>query len=643
MRKRLLHPASIFLIGALSLRGNGEEQRFLPPGLNYENSGIVNMKTDAGAVGDGVTDDTAAFKEVFEAGKGNEGRFGESRFIYIPAGTYLIREPIEWGDKKKFIRGDGVDRTILRLADNSPGFQDPDDPQVWLNTKGNIHYAQNFLQRICDLTMDVGAGNPGVIALDYHTNNIGGMFNVRIRSSDPEKAGAVGLAFNMRPGPGLIWNVEIDGFDAGIQATGVIHSMTLAYMTLRNQRRVGIEVDRQSLFISEMEFEGNVPLLDMKNRAYVTLTNVNARSTNAQDTAIRVREDSVLLVRDLRVTGFRTAIEEEGSDSVTGPHVAGYVSGEARSLFPGGSIPNMPVKRPPIPDYEPTSEWAVVEATSEVSRDVQRAIDDGVRTVFIKPGPGGGQLKDTIVLRNNVERIIGFGTVLRSVGDWGDIDSPYYSPNIPKGRSSGYGRPVFRVEDGNAPVVILEFLHDEYGQAGYQVEHASQRPLIIMGMGGDYRNTVTGGEVFILDSVGRSYHAQRQRFWGWQVNTESYNWSPHVLNDGGMMWIGGHKIEKDRTKLTTINGGWTQLDGGFYYRNRERVGPAPAITAIDSTMSVGFRTYGRMYPVLVEETRNGETRTLTFEENNRGPELPLFQGVHPPSLQRFLQFLEQNP
>ncbi|MCC5848332.1 MAG: hypothetical protein JJU29_09575 [Verrucomicrobia bacterium] len=194
---RLVKRLKIILFCSLPLPGTGEEQCLLLACLNFASSGIVNMKTDAGAAGDGVTDDTAAFKEVFESGKDNPGRFGEARFIYIPPGTYLIREPIVWGDKKKFIRGDGVDRTILRLADNSPDFGNLDQPRVWLNTRRRIHYAQNFLQCICDLTIDIGAGNPGAIALDYHANKFGGLFNLRIRSSDPQKASAVGMALNM--------------------------------------------------------------------------------------------------------------------------------------------------------------------------------------------------------------------------------------------------------------------------------------------------------------------------------------------------------------------------------------------------------------------------------------------------------------
>ncbi|MCC5848330.1 MAG: hypothetical protein JJU29_09565 [Verrucomicrobia bacterium] len=72
----------------------------------------------------------------------------------------------------------------------------------------------------------------------------------------------------------------------------------------------------------------------------------------------------------------------------------------------------MPVKRPQIPDYEPASESVILDATPNVSADVQRAIDAGARTV------------------------------------------------------------------------IIELLHDEYSQVGYQFEHASTRPLILQGVGG---------------------------------------------------------------------------------------------------------------------------------------------------------------
>ncbi|MCC5848331.1 MAG: hypothetical protein JJU29_09570 [Verrucomicrobia bacterium] len=56
------------------------------------------------------------------------------------------------------------------------------------------------------------------------------------------------------------------------------------------------------------------------------MTNVNTRANTPLETAVTVHDNIVLLVGDLRVTGFEKAIQD-GEQTVAGPHVAGYVSG----------------------------------------------------------------------------------------------------------------------------------------------------------------------------------------------------------------------------------------------------------------------------------------------------------------------------
>ena len=172
-----------FLIGLLvllSTRGVSAQSFPTRYGLpaawdSFDTTGIVNMKRDAGAVGDGKTDDTEAFQTVFGAGKGTpHPRFGNARHIYIPPGTYLIRDSIVWGDKKKFVRGAGTERTVLRLASGT--FPDPNRPRHFLDVKGDQFMAQNFAQRLMDLAVEVEADNAGAIAIGFHTNNIGGLW-----------------------------------------------------------------------------------------------------------------------------------------------------------------------------------------------------------------------------------------------------------------------------------------------------------------------------------------------------------------------------------------------------------------------------------------------------------------------------------
>ena len=70
-----------------------------------------------------------------------------------------------------------------------------------------------------------------------------------IRSGDG--GGVAGIAMNRNwPGPGLIRNVEIAGFDYGIQMVNHWqYSMTFEHLTLRNQRKAGMQVENNCAFI----------------------------------------------------------------------------------------------------------------------------------------------------------------------------------------------------------------------------------------------------------------------------------------------------------------------------------------------------------------------------------------------------------
>ncbi|MCF6289367.1 MAG: glycoside hydrolase family 55 protein, partial [Proteobacteria bacterium] len=55
-------------------------------------SRVINIKTNYGAVGDGVTDDTNA---ILNAIKENVSK---NKIIYFPNGTYLVSNRLEWRD-----------------------------------------------------------------------------------------------------------------------------------------------------------------------------------------------------------------------------------------------------------------------------------------------------------------------------------------------------------------------------------------------------------------------------------------------------------------------------------------------------------------------------------------------------------------
>ena len=621
MRKR---NGALWLAVLAILAERVSAEGFVPP----TGAGYVNVKTNGGAKGDGVSDDTAALKAIIEAGKSAQHpKFGAAREIYLPDGIYLVTEPIRIGDKKKSLIGQSRNGTVIRLKDNSPTFQDPKRPTPVLSFAKSYkgwHFAQNFFQRVHDLTIDVGSGNPGAVGLEYHTNNGGDAFNLLIKSSDPQKRGAVGLSQTAGSGPGLIHHVTVDGFEVGSLITGSLHSMAFSQIALTNQRVVGFENRGNTVSIEGLVSRNRVPALKTSG-GHLALANAEMTG-GAPDQSAIVHDKTAIFLRHVKTQGYGTAIAGEGQ-KVAGPDVDQLVWPKVWSLFPGpGNSLDLPIERPPFDKLGEPKGWFVVaaDASGDLTAPLQQAIDAGREHIFVSAAKFGA-IRDTIHVRNKVRIIRGAATYYHSKS-FNDQDKliSYQPLKIEKAAKK---KPVWRIEDGEGEAVMLQLLADSYGDAGWGVEHATRRTLILWAAGGSYRNTVTGGKVFFVDAgpFPGSEIVGPQQAWAWHANTESYVDDPHILNNGATLWILGLKTEKDRTIIKTTRGGRTELIGGLLYKNRERIGPAPAFISEDSSVSLSYAVTGLPYQVQVRETRDGRTRELPQSEVGRT--MPLYVGL----------------
>lgn len=82
-----------------------------------------NVKTDFGAKGDGMTDDTAAIQAALNYGNGTTfrnssawGTTGAPAVVYIPSGTYRITKPL-YNYVDTVIMGDPTNKPVLQAAD----------------------------------------------------------------------------------------------------------------------------------------------------------------------------------------------------------------------------------------------------------------------------------------------------------------------------------------------------------------------------------------------------------------------------------------------------------------------------------------------------------------------------------------------
>jgi hypothetical protein len=584
-----------------------------------ENSGIINVRS-YGAKGDGVTDDTEAIQRSLQA------RSSSDKLVYLPNGTYLVSATLLWPSKRIIVQGQSRDQTVIKLKDNNPGFGSNDPPQPVISTFEGQSTGQAFRNSIYDLTVDIGSGNPNAIAIRFTNNNQGGIRNVTIRSSDPNKLGRTGLALTREwPGPALIENVTIDGFDYGIRVRHPEYSIVFENLVLNNQRVAGLENQANILSIRGLKSQNSVPVIQNVNddRGLIVVMDGNFTGGSSSESAI-ANQRGVLYARNITTSGYQSVIKNRAT-IIPGNVVSEYVSENIYSLFatPQKSL-QLPVEEAPEVPYNDFSNWVSVTeygANGEDNQDdtaaIQRAIDAGKSTVYF---PNGKYfVSNTISVRGNVSRIIGLESTLK-------VNNPLNSQ----------AKPVFRFEEATPDVRVLERFWGDYTEepSFYWVENASAKTLVLkniaVGSGSAYRNTGFG-RLFIEDVTAGDWVFNRQQVWARQLNPE--NNATKIVNNGGTLWILGLKTEKQGTVIETTGGGKTEVLGGLLYpASTEIPSDQPAFINNESQLSVviGESYYeGGNYETVVQETRGGVTKTLlnsTLPRRGNGSMVPLYVG-----------------
>ncbi len=585
----------ILMLGIFSANAQNVDY-YISPEI-ADGAGMYNVKTDFGAVGDGITDDTQALLNAFRGDSvayytgENEGGY---RSIYIPPGKYLVTKPLPIGDKKKVVYGSGRDSTIIILKANSPAFQDAQNPVKFIDALAKQYQAQNFWIFIRHLTIKIEEGNPGVTALSFHTNNTGGVYDVDIISDSPAKEGYCGLLLTSWPGPGIIKNVSIDGFDYGIKVTDDQYSMTFEHVKILNSRNTAFHNTANTCSVRKLIIE-NAPKGIVTSGSQSMMAIIDCEISGSGVSAIECTSDALAIVKNLKTSGF-TYAATSSTDTVTGTFTEEWLTHEAKSAFPSVKHSlDLPVMETPELAYETSPEKykVITAADGDFSTAVQAAIDAGYETIYIasrwaKNNLGAfGNFSETIVLRNNVKRVMGMGNAV-------------LHPNI-------IGGPVFLVEDGNADTVFIQNIYWDYGVSyTYAVEQASTRTVVFQNGSGSYRNTVDNSNVFIEDIVGAPIEVTNANAWIRDLNTESYD-VIHVTSDNSNVWTLGHKTEKDQVIYKTINGGKTELLGALLYKNNEHTAhPMFVVENADATFA--YREKGIPYIRNLEEVRNDSTR-----------------------------------
>ena len=578
-------------------------------------SGVVNVKTAYGAKGDGVTDDTAALQKAITENRNHGGKV-----IYLPAGTYLVSDALTYGDnleQAKFttVQGQGRDKTVIKLKDALPEYGAGKRKAVLSLFDGNTT-GMAFNNCVYDLTIDIGKGNPGAVALMWMNNNCGSCERVTLRSSDPQMVGDTGFDLSRHePGPGMVRDLVVEGFDFGVKSVQTCFSMTFENITLRKQRVAGFSNNTQTVFIRKLNSDNKVPAIvfaDQTEYGAVVLT--DSILTGSGPLAIDARRPQIFL-RNVKSVGYAKLIDGFDGLEIKGDWAPKFGT---LSAFDGAKPQglNLPIEETPDVAWPAPNQWAVANperlaADYDDAPAIQETIDwaakNGKTAVLI---PGSVRFGSTITVPASIRRITGLDALSQ------------ITPDLAKSSDA-----VWKIVDGSEPLLIERFFVHDFGNQHavkncYWVSHGSKRPLIIARGGWPARPYLglvgsKGAKLWVDDTCMANWVFTGQQVWMRQYNPESD--SVMTTNDGGNLWVFGTKTEcATGTWFLTKGKGKTEIIGGYTYPSwrHENTPAAPPLFIVEegSSFSATYREQSfqgyQEYPIQMRQTKGGVTKDL---------------------------------
>jgi hypothetical protein len=600
-----------------------------------DDAGLVDVtKAPYNLVGDGKTDNTAALRRVFEELR------GKNLTLYFPNGTYLLSDRINIsGDEPsrphsphRFlnIQGQSQTGTIIKLKDNAPGFNDPANPKVVISLYDGKSTGDVMHSYVRNITIDVGKGNPGAAGLRYISNNSGAIYDLTVRSSDPERTGAIGLDLRQsQQGPALVKRVTIDGFDHGIEL-GNSFSMVFEHITVQNQRKAGFVNNNARTTMRDFNSTNKIPALANGKHGHLTLIEATLTGGSPSETAIKTISPKLFL-RDIKTSGYSHTLETGAGNHIDG-NLDEWYQLKAHALFdsPQESL-RLPIEETPeIPWETDLDKWVRVDvAGKQGGRSLQAAIDlaahEGKTTIYL-PKQTDKKLKyvvtDPIRVHGSVNRIIGMENILWVEGEKGTLTDDSV---------------VFTLEDLDGPLVFERFFNvlKHGGWKGlfnmYLFENKSDHTVIIRNFAHGaclHKKPSSGHTWFIEDMAGgrKALFGPSEKVWMRQYNPESPDLNLCEVS-GGQAWILGMKTEGRCSHIIATGGAKVELLGGVSYQSwKNQTLDPPMFTVVDSDASLtfGFYHWNLPFTTIVSETKAGQTKTLprTDLENYH---LPLYR------------------
>ncbi len=557
-------------------------------------AGLINVR-HFGAVGDGVTDDTGAIRDAIATlppyAKTHPYLVG---IIYFPPGVYRVTDTLFRRSAEGLflpgliLVGDDRATTTIKLADGAPGFGDTAHPKAVILTASGLAYMKNprdggrdylgrgegneaFANTVENLTIDVGRGNPGAIGIDFLSNNVGAVRNVAISAAG---GAAVGLSMTRRwPGPALISDVTITGFDVGVDIAFTLYSITFDRVRIVGSTTCGIRNASNIVSFHDLQIamKGGVALANTTPDGLMVGVNgvVSGRGSAA------VANRGGINFKDVSAKNLK---DDDGR--ALDAELDGVFEAERKLSMPKWRLS---IETPPQPDRVPSSDWVNVtrfgiKPGGDTTAAFLAAFQSNAKVIYIPTGIY--YLSKPIEVADDVERVEGMFSVI-------DIGSdPHFVAGTPS--------PLFRTSPTRRkPFFVKRLVVERRGTMNFIIEHRAKNATLVLsdivglfGVGLVYRGA-EGGPVFADNTTaGHTEIAGPAGLWFRQYNAEGP--TIRLRNSGAPLWILGAKSEQTNTLVQCVDGGNTEIVGGFVARVFPTLPEMPVFQAIDARVAASY-------------------------------------------------------
>ena len=644
MRKPLFSVCIFIAIIALDSRLTGAAELVFPPDVFRPHYFVDVTKPPYNVDKTGRDDVTVKLREAM-VDIYNEGLPAmRQKTLYFPNGTYRISDTLDAVVKKKD-GSDGIvhrllwigqsrDGTILKLDNHLPAFQDARKPKGMIKTEsiGKNGY-DGYNNCVWNMTLDVGAGNPGAAGIDYLANNNGSIYDVRIRAA--EGSGAVGLLMaRAYPGPGFVKNLEVDGFDYGIRISHLEYSMTFEHLALCEQRKAGFLNEGNGVFIRDMKSVNKVAAIQSpSNGGLVVLIDSTLQGGMMDGSAIT--NSGGVFLRNVEIAGYGKSITNSNVNSAAAPPAGKVIEYSSEPVVTAKGFSNSRTtslgleirETPSFVDNDFTHWYSVGKKTQpsapkpvDQAKEIQYAIDaaarEGKTTFYFLPGQY--VISKPLIFHGCIRRVLGLGTVLRAKAGGSFMDAANPQPMIIVRDLTGESIEFSQFTLWNAV---------DPGVNGFVgIEQMTNKTLILRNFEASdpvYKGSDGVGDLYIEGGAGNRWFFDHpgQHIWARQLDPEGKG-TPKITNVGSKLWILGLKTERPGINIDSSKGAETEVLGGLLYPVTKPT-PDPVFRVDNSRFSASYITVDNNYspdcPNQLLEIRNGQQQMILKEDISPRP------------------------